>query len=165
MGCKSSEIIPMRTGGPKFSEHVMSPFKAAHTNVVTSFASLNNDSILVSASRDKSLKCWRTKTYQNDFLKLDNLSKKDAHLDQITVIDSNMAQDELYCGCKDGTVSVWKLDIPDTLEANLNLSKVSTIHGNGGAVTALSSVEDSYGKLFVFACQDKGIRVCKATGF
>ena len=155
----------MRTGGPKFSEHVMSPFKAAHTNVVTSFASLNNDSILVSASRDKSLKCWRTKTYQNDFLKLDNLSKKDAHLDQITVIDSNMAQDELYCGCKDGTVSVWKLDIPDTLEANLNLSKVSTIHGNGGAVTALSSVEDSYGKLFVFACQDKGIRVCKATGF
>lgn len=79
MGCKSSEIIPMRTGGPKFSENLMNPFKACHTNVVTSFASLNNDSILVSASRDRSLKCWRTKTYQNDFLKLENLSKKDAH--------------------------------------------------------------------------------------
>lgn len=76
-----------------------------------------------------------------------------------------MAQDELYSGCKDGTVNVWRLDIPDTLDSNLNLQKVSTLQGNGGAVTALSSVEESYGKLFVFACQDKGIRVCKSSEF
>ena len=61
LGCRSHNIIPVGLSYQElFAEQVRPALKPLHLDVVTSFATLLDDQIMVSASRDKTVKAWHT---------------------------------------------------------------------------------------------------------
>ena len=61
MGCRNHSIVPMGLGGSSLLiDQVHAPLKAPHLDVVTSFTTLMDDKVLISASKDKNLRAWHT---------------------------------------------------------------------------------------------------------
>jgi hypothetical protein len=61
MGCRNHSIIPMGLSSSElFIDQVQAPLLSPHLDVVTSFTSILDDEILISASKDKNLRGWAT---------------------------------------------------------------------------------------------------------
>jgi hypothetical protein len=61
MGCRNHSIVPMGLSHhAPFHDQVQTPIKQPHLDVVTSFATLLDEKILISASKDKNLRGWST---------------------------------------------------------------------------------------------------------
>lgn len=86
MGCRNHSIVPVGLKGSNFLiDNVQTPLKAPHLDVVTSFTTLLDQKILISASRDKNLRAWHT-TEDGSLSQLHNLSRDKVHQDHINCI-------------------------------------------------------------------------------
>ena len=60
-GCRNHSIIPVGLSRDSlFQDQVHQPLPTPHLDVVTTFTTMMDSSILISASRDKNLKVWST---------------------------------------------------------------------------------------------------------
>lgn len=93
MGCRNHSIVPMGLGyHAPFHEQVQGPLKQPHLDVVTSFACMLDERILVSASKDRNLRGWSTGQSSEDGLQptvkqLHNMSVNQAHNGDINVLE------------------------------------------------------------------------------
>lgn len=80
-----------QSSGELFQNQVKPPLKTAHLDVVTSFATLLDDEILISASKDKNIRGWGTQqeASQEALFKLPNLQLDLVHSDHINVVESS----------------------------------------------------------------------------
>ena len=116
MGCRNHSIVPMGLSHHSlFHDQLQAPIKQPHLDVVTSFATLLDEKILISASKDKNLRGWSTAQAvpasepQHSIKQLHNLTTNSAHRSDINVLESSYDNLEMYSGSKDGIVHIWSL--------------------------------------------------------
>lgn len=95
-GCRSHQVIPYNF----FKGEQFNALEPPHFDAVTSLAML--DGCLVSGSRDKMVRVW-------DHQRLSQVQVEQAHNDFVNVLETDQDQKEMYSGCKDGTVKVWRM--------------------------------------------------------
>jgi len=115
MGCRNHSIITVGLSSHAlFQDQVQQPLYPPHLDVVTSFTSLHDERVIISASKDKSLRGWTSTPRTDgedvhDIQHLPNINVSQAHTDHINVLESSYDQIEMYSGSKDGIVHVWNL--------------------------------------------------------
>jgi WD40 repeat protein len=112
MGCRDHSIVPMGLSYSElFQEQVRQPLKSPHLDVVTSFTTLLDDEILISASKDRNIRGWgiQQEASQDYLFKLPNLQLDQVHADHINVVRSSHDQQRMFSGSKDGIVAVWSV--------------------------------------------------------
>jgi WD40 repeat protein len=97
-GCRNHYVYPMNIK----TLETLQPFEPPHFDVVTSLSILEDS--LISGSRDKNLRCWDYRNIQNK-----NSDCMLAHNDWINTLETDIDHKEMYSGCKDGIVKVWKM--------------------------------------------------------
>lgn len=178
MGCRNHSIVPMGLGHHSlFQDQVQAPIKQPHLDVVTSFATLLDEKILISASKDKNLRGWSTTQAmpasepQQNVKQLHNLTTNSAHRSDINVLESSHDNLEMYSGSKDGIVHIWNLrESPKQIREEQNweeqlqstaLQRVGSLQGQGSAVTAIAALEPSFGQMIIYGSLDRSLRICK----
>ena len=154
VGTRKREIWPVEYHSEPYSSKKLQKFPNPHIDVVTSLATLADDQILISASRDKNLKGWAAfeDPHSSSNPNISSLNVTQAHEDQIRVIQSSKGSSNLlYSGSKDGVVKVWKLNSDFQEEANLfksaNLAQVGQIlpEGPNQDVNTIAALEEDLG--------------------
>ena len=89
MGCRNHSIIPMGIQtGQQFGHNLLQPIVSPHWDIVTSFALLNKNRVLISASLDHNLRAWSIPQEPDEsLLLLKNLSIDKAHNAHINVVE------------------------------------------------------------------------------
>jgi WD40 repeat protein len=125
----------------------LAPLMPPHFDAVTSLSIVGGH--LVSGSRDKILKLWSL-DYPNSL----KFTSSYAHQDWINVTETNVNQDILYSGSKDGTIKIWGV-------ANNKLRCMSDINGHSQAVNSICKLYDENESMFVTGSSDKSIKIWK----
>ena len=115
IGCRNHSLLPMSLSYQHpFSEQVDPPPPSGqHLDIVTSFCTILDEGVLISASKDKSLRGWSTLQSNPDqsaaLVSLDSFTTK-AHSNHINVVRASRDQANVFSGCKDGVVNIWAVN-------------------------------------------------------
>jgi len=125
----------------------LAPFSPPHLDAVTSLSIVKDH--LVSASRDKILRLWSL-DYPNQLRSTSSY----AHQDWINATETNVNQDILYSGSKDGTIKVWGVH-------NKKLRCISDINGHSQSINSICKLYDEHETMFATASSDRTIKIWK----